>query len=134
MTNQGNAMNRRQRRRQMLQASQQQELANKPTQLGVATAKDPNPNGLMHSRPRLDSRNSAQASLRLNLKHLLSGQTTRNLLPPSGASGKLAVPTARTSAIAPTLRQTGRNSALPTTSSTQRSGRSRETNSIDNSL
>ncbi|HEY9748055.1 MAG TPA: serine hydrolase [Allocoleopsis sp.] len=134
MTEQGNAMSRRQRRRQMLQASQQQELAKRPQQLGGSVpTQDSVLNGATQPRPRPEQRHSSHSTSRLNLKQLLSGQAHRHLLPPA-TNGKLAVPTARTSAIAPTNRRSARASALPVSSSPQRGSGSREVNSIDDSL
>lgn len=134
MTEQGNAMSRRQRRRQMLQASQQQELAKRPQQLGGSVpTQDSVSNGAIQPRPRPEQRHSSHSTSRLNLKQLLSGQPNRHLLPPA-TNGKLAVPTARTSAIAPTNRRSARASALPISSSPQRGSGSREVSSIDDSL
>ncbi|HEY9857896.1 MAG TPA: serine hydrolase [Candidatus Obscuribacterales bacterium] len=136
MTDQGSTMSRRHRRRQMLQASQQQELAKRlPSQPeSLLSAQNSITNAPTPSRHRATHRAGSQSHLRLNLKQLLSGQTDRRLLPPATTSGKLIVPPSGSSAIAPTTRRSVRETALRTSSNAQRLSRSRDTNSIDNSL
>ncbi len=136
MTDQGSTMSRRHRRRQMLQASQQQELAKRlPSQPeSLLSAQNSIPNAPTPSRHRATHRAGSQSHLRLNLKQLLSGQTDRRLLPPATTSGKLIVPPSGSSAIAPTTRRSVRETALRTSSNAQRLPRSGDTNSIDNSL
>nr|WP_290222435.1 serine hydrolase [Trichocoleus desertorum] len=136
MTDQGSTMSRRHRRRQMLQASQQQEGTKRPSSQPetLLSAQNSIPNAPAQSRHRASHRAGSQPHLRLNLKQLLSGQTDHRLLPPATATGKLVVSPSRSSAIAPTTRRPARESALRSSSTAQRLSGSRDAHSIDDSL
>ncbi|MEP0868622.1 class A beta-lactamase-related serine hydrolase [Trichocoleus desertorum AS-A10] len=136
MTDQGSTMSRRHRRRQMLQASQQQEVAKRlPSQPeNLLSAQGTMPKAPTQSQQRASHRAGSQSHLRLNLKQLLSGQPERRLLPPARTNGQLVVSPSRSSAIAPTTRRSARESGLRTSNNAQRLPGPRDSNSIDDSL